>query len=39
MIIYQFTEAGSAHVVRGIGWRFPLLCILNAAYSGLSSLR
>lgn len=37
MIIYQFTEAGSAHVVRGIGWRFPLLCILNAAYSGLSS--
>jgi len=37
MIIYQFTEAGSTHVVHGIGWRFPGLCILNAIYSGLTS--
>lgn len=35
MIIYQFTDAGSSHIVHGIGWRFPGLCILNAIYSGL----
>ncbi|GAC92988.1 hypothetical protein PHSY_000548 [Pseudozyma hubeiensis SY62] len=37
MIVYQFTDAGSTHVVHGIGWRFPGLCILNAVYSGLIS--
>ncbi|PWZ02164.1 hypothetical protein BCV70DRAFT_198446 [Testicularia cyperi] len=37
MIIYQFTDAGSSHIVHGIGWRFPGLCILNGIYSGLMS--
>lgn len=35
MIIYQFTEGGYNHVIKGIGWRFPGLCVLNGIYSGL----
>ncbi|KAN0064495.1 hypothetical protein ACQY0O_002123 [Thecaphora frezii] len=38
MLIWQFSEQGSNHV-RGIGWRFPALCILNAIYAGLVTAR
>jgi hypothetical protein len=31
-VIYQFTSNGKAVVIDGIGWRFPLLGVLNAVY-------
>jgi hypothetical protein len=31
-VIYQFTAQGKAVIVDGIGWRFPLLAVLNAVY-------
>ncbi|CUA71301.1 hypothetical protein RSOLAG22IIIB_09475 [Rhizoctonia solani] len=31
-IIYQFTENGKKTIVDGIGWRFPLLAIVNTVY-------
>jgi len=31
-IIYQFTDAGKETIIDGIGWRFPLLAVLNAIY-------
>jgi hypothetical protein len=31
-VIYQFTSAGKAVIVDAIGWRFPLLAVLNIAY-------
>jgi hypothetical protein len=31
-IIYQFTDAGKDTIIDGIGWRFPLLAVLNAIY-------
>jgi hypothetical protein len=31
-LIYQFTDAGKEVIVDGIGWRFPLLAVLNAIY-------
>ncbi len=31
-IIYQFTDAGKNIIVDGIGWRFPVLAVLNAVY-------
>jgi len=31
-IIYQFTDAGKDAIIDGIGWRFPLLAVLNAIY-------
>lgn len=31
-VIYQFTSNGKAVIVDGIGWRFPLLGLLNAIY-------
>ncbi|PVF94326.1 hypothetical protein CPB86DRAFT_765992 [Serendipita vermifera] len=31
-VIYQFTDAGKQVTIDGIGWRFPLLAILNAIY-------
>lgn len=36
-IIYQFTASGKAVVVDGIGWRFPLLAVLNTIYVNLWS--
>jgi len=30
MLIYQFSAGGKVVVVDGIGWRFPLLAILNS---------
>ncbi|PWN47202.1 hypothetical protein IE53DRAFT_390658 [Violaceomyces palustris] len=35
MIVYQFTQDGYNHIIKGIGWRFPGLCVLNAIYSWL----
>ncbi|KAG8753367.1 hypothetical protein FRC14_006116 [Serendipita sp. 396] len=32
LIIYQFTDAGKAVIIDGVGWRFPLLALLNAFY-------
>ena len=37
MLFYQFTETGYHTVVEGIGWRFPMLCILTAIFSGLAN--
>lgn len=37
MLIYQFSETGYHTVCKGIGWRFPLLCILTAVFGGLSN--
>ncbi|KAH7098289.1 hypothetical protein BKA62DRAFT_713651 [Auriculariales sp. MPI-PUGE-AT-0066] len=34
-IIYQFTASGKAVVIDGIGWRFPLLGVLNSIYINL----
>jgi len=31
-VIYQFTAAGKATIIDGVGWRFPLLVILNSIY-------
>jgi len=32
LIFYQFTNAGKVLIIDGIGWRFPLLAVLNAIY-------
>lgn len=32
LIIYQFFPAGKRVIIDGIGWRFPLLAILNAIF-------
>jgi len=32
---YQFTPSGKLIIIDGISWRFPLLCLLNAAYVSL----
>jgi len=37
MLIYQFTETGYHTVVEGIGWRFPMLCVLTAIFSSLAN--
>ncbi|CEH11791.1 hypothetical protein CBOM_07188 [Ceraceosorus bombacis] len=37
LLVVQFTDVGHAPVIGGLGWRFPLLCVLNALYAGLSS--
>jgi len=31
-IVYQFTPSGKRAIIDGIGWRFPLLGVLNAVY-------
>jgi hypothetical protein len=31
-IVYQFTDAGKEVIIDGVGWRFPLLAVLNAIY-------
>jgi len=31
-IVYQFTENGRKTIIDGIGWRFPLLAVLNVVY-------
>lgn len=31
-IIYQFTENGKKTIIDGIGWRFPLLAVVNTVY-------
>lgn len=31
-IVYQFTENGKKTIIDGIGWRFPLLAVLNLVY-------
>lgn len=31
-VIYQFFDAGKNIIVDGIGWRFPVLAVLNAIY-------
>jgi len=31
-LLYQFTPAGKTIIIDGIGWRFPLLAILNTVY-------
>jgi len=33
-VLYQFTDAGKKVVIDGIGWRFPLLAVLNTIYVG-----
>jgi hypothetical protein len=37
MLIYQFTDAGHTPVISGLGYRLPILCVLNAVYAGLAS--
>lgn len=34
-IIYQFFDGGKQVIVDGIGWRLPLLAVLNAIYVNL----
>jgi len=34
-IVYQFTDRGKEAIIDGIGWRFPLLAVLNAVYVGV----
>jgi len=34
-IVYQFFDSGKRVIVDGIGWRFPLLAVLNAIYVNL----
>jgi len=34
-VIYQFFPAGKSVIIDGIGWRFPLLAVLNATYVNL----
>jgi hypothetical protein len=34
-ILFQFTDAGKSVIIDGVGWRFPLLAILNAFYVGV----
>lgn len=36
-IVYQFHPNGYHPAIDGVGWRFPLLAVLNAAYAQLSS--
>lgn len=36
-IVYQFHPNGYHPAIEGVGWRFPLLAVLNSAYSQLSS--
>lgn len=31
-IIYQFFDGGKKVIIDGIGWRLPLLAVLNAVY-------
>ncbi|KIM21065.1 hypothetical protein M408DRAFT_333659 [Serendipita vermifera MAFF 305830] len=31
-LVYQFTDSGKDVIIDGIGWRFPLLAVLNAVY-------
>lgn len=31
-IVYQFTDNGKKTIIDGIGWRFPLLAVLNLVY-------
>lgn len=31
-IIYQFFDGGKQVIIDGIGWRLPLLAVLNAVY-------
>jgi len=33
-IVYQFFDAGKRVIIDGIGWRFPLLAVLNSIYVG-----
>lgn len=35
MMVYQFFEGGYHPIIEGVGWRFPLLCVLTSVYSGL----
>jgi hypothetical protein len=35
LIIYQFTKDGKKTVIDGLGWRFPLIAVLNGAYGAL----
>jgi hypothetical protein len=35
LVFYQFTDAGKRAIIDGIGWRFPLLAVLNAIYVGV----
>ncbi|PWN23765.1 hypothetical protein BCV69DRAFT_279684 [Microstroma glucosiphilum] len=37
-IIYQFHPAGYQPVIEGVGWRFPILALLNSVYATLSSM-
>lgn len=37
-VIYQFHPAGYHPTVEGVGWRFPILAILNSIYASLSSM-
>lgn len=30
--MYQFTENGRKTIIDGIGWRFPVLAVLNVVY-------
>jgi hypothetical protein len=32
MLIYQFTSRGKKVVIDGIGWRFPVLAVMNSIY-------
>jgi len=32
LVFYQFTNAGKVLIIDGVGWRFPLLAVLNAVY-------
>lgn len=34
-IIYQFFPEGKRTIIDGVGWRFPLLTVLNAVYVNL----
>jgi len=32
-VVYQFTDKGKAIIIDGLGWRLPILALLNAVYT------
>lgn len=38
-VIYQFFPAGKHTIIDAVGWRFPLLAVLNAIYINLWATR
>lgn len=37
-VLFQFTPSGYHPTIEGVGWRFPILTILNALYASFSTM-